>query len=742
MASKWVDAATQTSICHLQCEHFRPVRPPSFFDYPELNLLGMTRDRPSTMTTTASSSYTADRNRSYRRFHEDERSRSCGGNYNRLRLRKVGSSDTECSLSGDSGPRKVGSSDDTECSLAGGDSGMYPENPAHRIYLPTTRLGGIIRSRFNSRGTSNDESIFHLGGDDEGDKSSSNRSMGGAAPRSEQMVRNETKREDLKSINAMDYIKTQRLMKARLNSLYHPRESSVSGTSESDSSVRDMSDAMDTPCWDDVDCHYREGARGQPVPLSAEPKMDGGWGQYFTTNKENPVATFYDPFYPGKVDKLGFASIQGGRTPTLFLQELAHLTSLLVAVALSTLRNDMEGDDVPFTVFEPGTPWPEVDPNKDELLKMNCFKSFSAKVRTYFWGKRTSAAKRTRYNSLRPFPVVCGVSNAESRFLQMSRGPYAKTQLCFNWLSEFIVREHLAGSLGTVGAPIVSRVLQYLGDGMVHYNHARKVMFIPFPFVHAQLSVLFIVVMIPAIPFLMDQYTTETWVGVALTFFTVVCLSGINEVGRELENPFRNGPNEVPLLTFQAQVNEVLMTTYSGFHPDSFWDGRDRDLGRAIKSKGGTDRSDVVVASSSTDQETPAVTDSESVLTVEMTAATGTDTISTCATIGSVPELSVNGATPTLLEPQHADCHGVANGDLVDAVVSDYVETSSSRNSCSNHPVDNTSSPLGVSDDSNEVAELKLVLMNQSKMIETLVSKVGTLYGMEENENIEEELTP
>ena len=57
------------------------------------------------------------------------------------------------------------------------------------------------------------------------------------------------------------------------------------------------------------------------------------------------------------------------------------------------------------------------------------------------------------------------------------------------------------------GPPIISRVHQFLSDGMVFYNHARKIMFIPFPFPHAQISSFCIFVMVVYVPFLMDQYT-------------------------------------------------------------------------------------------------------------------------------------------------------------------------------------------------------------------------------------------
>jgi Bestrophin, RFP-TM, chloride channel len=184
--------------------------------------------------------------------------------------------------------------------------------------------------------------------------------------------------------------------------------------------------------------------------------------------------------------------------------------------------------------------------------------------------------------SLMEFPPVSvsfffRVRDAEIRFLRMARGPLAKTQLCWYWLTEFIIREHLNGSTGKVGPPIISRIIQFLSDGMVFYNHCRKLMFVPFPFPHAQLSVIFVIISIPAVAFLMDQYADDWILGSILTFVSVTCLSGIHEVARELENPFRNIPNELPICTLQAQFNEALIVMFSGYHPDHFWDPTKHD---------------------------------------------------------------------------------------------------------------------------------------------------------------------
>jgi len=141
------------------------------------------------------------------------------------------------------------------------------------------------------------------------------------------------------------------------------------------------------------------------------------------------------------------------------------------------------------------------------------------------------------------------------------------------WLAEFIIREDRAGSMGQIGPPIISRVMQFISDGMIFYNHCRKTMFIPFPFPHAQLSAFFNITMIIAVPLLMIEYSNKLWLSSVITLMTVTCLAGLHETSRELENPFRNIPNEIPLTTLQAMFNESLLTVYSGYHPDHYWNG-------------------------------------------------------------------------------------------------------------------------------------------------------------------------
>ena len=128
----------------------------------------------------------------------------------------------------------------------------------------------------------------------------------------------------------------------------------------------------------------------------------------------------------------------------LFLQEAVHLLSLLSAVALSTLRNDLENAESPLITFHPGTPFPSVDPDSINADIREGWGEAKATLRfatlRYLLGSSRNETNRAIYNAARPFRVIGGVSDAEIEMLQAARGPLAKVALCSMWLEEFISR--------------------------------------------------------------------------------------------------------------------------------------------------------------------------------------------------------------------------------------------------------------------------------------------------------------
>lgn len=261
--------------------------------------------------------------------------------------------------------------------------------------------------------------------------------------------------------------------------------------------------------------------------------------------------------------------------PSLFLQEASHLLSLLSAVAFTTLRNDLQKAPSPLAEYTVGSPWPSVDPddNKDENnVHLSYEMSIVSKNVNYLLGLTRSSEQRTVYNACRPFRVLGGVSDAEIDLLQRARGPLAKTALVTMWLQEFMSREYEAGALGKTPAPTVSRLFQFCSDGMVGYNQARKVAYVPFPFPHTQLTTFYVVVLIFFLPLLVLSFVRNMVAAAVLNTLTAGVFVGLFHVSNELEDPFRNVPNDLPLNFFQAEFNEALVVMFAGFHPEAWWD--------------------------------------------------------------------------------------------------------------------------------------------------------------------------
>lgn len=257
-----------------------------------------------------------------------------------------------------------------------------------------------------------------------------------------------------------------------------------------------------------------------------------------------------------------------------FLETAAHLLSLMSAVAFSTLRNDLEEAESPLAEFRPGAPWPHVDPDSyQRKIRKGWYLSEhrSYTIMRYLLGLTRTDKARMLYNKGRPFRVIGDVSDAEIQAIQSARGPQAKVTLVSFWLQELISREYLTGSTGAVAPPIISRLYHFISEGMSGYNQARKIAYIPFPFPHAQITTLFVLVILGCIPVLMLTYLDNGIFGFFWNWLTVMCFTGLHEVARELENPFINVPNEIPLNHFQAQFNEGLMTMFFGYHPDAYW---------------------------------------------------------------------------------------------------------------------------------------------------------------------------
>lgn len=295
-----------------------------------------------------------------------------------------------------------------------------------------------------------------------------------------------------------------------------------------------------------------------------------------TQSEPNVLVT--KSFQPNRQAFSSQRSIAPQRSQSDFLEEMVHLYSLLNAVALASLRHDVEGCPSPLSEYQEGKPLPPFnsefygeEAQDTPMQNIVCRQSYDQLWNLIYFlaGLDRSPKQKTLYNAARPFSVLGGVSEAEAKRLQLARGTMAQIALCQLWLKEFIAREYLHGSTGDVAPPIVGRVFHFMTDAMAAYHQCRKVAYIPFPFVHEQLTRFFTVVVIFGFPLLYVSFVNTKFMALLLNFVTLLCFQGIYEVARELSNPYDAVPNDLPLNRFHEEFNECLRTLLTGFHPDS-----------------------------------------------------------------------------------------------------------------------------------------------------------------------------
>ena len=163
------------------------------------------------------------------------------------------------------------------------------------------------------------------------------------------------------------------------------------------------------------------------------------------------------------------------------------------------------------------------------------------------------------------FAVIGGLSVAERRALASTHSR-DRPFLVQSWIVSLMVERVEQGGL-PVGAPLLARTYQLLSDGHDQLSHAAKVAQTPFPFPWVQiislllhvfnlLSPLFVAAMINR---LTESGITSLVVVSAMTFFVTLGYSSLNQVARELEEPYGHGPNHLPLVMLHQAFNERLI---------------------------------------------------------------------------------------------------------------------------------------------------------------------------------------
>lgn len=240
--------------------------------------------------------------------------------------------------------------------------------------------------------------------------------------------------------------------------------------------------------------------------------------------------------------------------------EFVHTMSLMHALALQSLRGDMDLGNLTEGSFMEIPPPPPTDPA--DIPAWNAVRTWHG-----IFFLRFDARHSADYWKATPFTVIGGLNGMQSEIIADSRD---RVFLVMCWILRMIGARRTAGGIKSE-APIISRIYQVLSDGMSGYENALKLATTPFPFPFAQAVALLLHVNAVVAPLTLAKWAGPVWLVGIMSFMAVFSAYLLNEVAREIEEPFQFDPNDLPLLQYQHKFNEHLVTAFvkSLFPPEA-----------------------------------------------------------------------------------------------------------------------------------------------------------------------------
>mmetsp|Transcript_130377 Transcript_130377/g.237084 ORF Transcript_130377/g.237084 Transcript_130377/m.237084 type:complete len:617 (+) Transcript_130377:68-1918(+) len=122
-----------------------------------------------------------------------------------------------------------------------------------------------------------------------------------------------------------------------------------------------------------------------------------------------------------------------------------------------------------------------------------------------------------------------------------------------------LITKNLDDGVLKIPPPILSRVYQTLSRGFVNLLNAKKIADTRFPFPYAQTIAFLLFLNIVLTPMMIScLISSKVWAPI-FAFVPIFGMFSLNFIGVELENPFGNDDNDLPLDHFQTEMNKCLL---------------------------------------------------------------------------------------------------------------------------------------------------------------------------------------
>jgi putative membrane protein len=134
-----------------------------------------------------------------------------------------------------------------------------------------------------------------------------------------------------------------------------------------------------------------------------------------------------------------------------------------------------------------------------------------------------------------------------------------RAPLITRWIAERLRAEAAAGRLSDVRLQMLDANLTSLNDSL---GGAERILRTPIPFAYAQHIKIFVVLFCFSAPFVLAE--VMGWATPAACGLLALALFGIDEIGVEIEDPFGDDPNDLPLDAIGAGIEKAAAELTAG----------------------------------------------------------------------------------------------------------------------------------------------------------------------------------
>jgi len=157
------------------------------------------------------------------------------------------------------------------------------------------------------------------------------------------------------------------------------------------------------------------------------------------------------------------------------------------------------------------------------------------------------------------FPMmVLDSGSLDPNTVKAFESAYDRTFLVSHWIHNLIT-DGIADGTISAPPPLVSRVFQELGGGMVKYHDAMKAKDVKFPTVYALICVLILVVVNIILPWIIASWVRHWWLAALFAFVVSFAFWSLMFMAMALEKPFNSKRFWTDANRLQAHTNSRLV---------------------------------------------------------------------------------------------------------------------------------------------------------------------------------------